>query len=247
MVALDQAGLPDLTQMPAFFASHWNSRIALNDLSAEDGMVLCEVAGATVAVSLMPVPIPWSELEGPCAAAQQWPEAAEVLGKHTSHLIVVVTGAPWDKIETSLFLTKVVAFVSSSVSACGIYWGGGTLVHTVALFADIAFSMSREYLPLYLWIDFRLTREDDGSLTLFTTGMRQFDFMEIEIVRTRTEPDAVIDRAFNIAHYLLDKGPILLDGHTIGMTMDEKIKVKHVPSIWDPNRKVYRLELWAQA
>jgi hypothetical protein len=242
MVALSQRTLPDLNKLQSFFEEHWNEKVNITNLRHDSESCSCVLADATIAISLMPMPIPWSQIEGPCATAWYWPEAAESLRNHQFHLIVAVTGSPHDKIDTALLLTKLVAFVAKGVQADGIYWGEGTLVHSVESFLNQALEMSREYLPLYLWIDFRVNSEENSSLTLFTTGMKYFGLMEIEILQSKNPPSMLMDRAFNIAHYLLDNGPILLDGHTIGISQEEKIQVRHLPSIWESSRKVYRLE-----
>src|SRR5690348_15763012 len=41
----------------------------------DDGKLVINAHGGFLAVSLMRAPIPWSELEGPCATAWWWPEA----------------------------------------------------------------------------------------------------------------------------------------------------------------------------
>ena len=47
----------------------------------------------TAAVTLVKQPIPWSQLEGPAAAAAwYWPEAAETLRPHEAHLLVTLGG-----------------------------------------------------------------------------------------------------------------------------------------------------------
>ena len=43
------------------------------------------------------------------------------------------------------------------------------------------------HLPLHLWIDLRIEPNDDGTLRLFTTGMKALDKMEIEIPQCRHE------------------------------------------------------------
>jgi hypothetical protein len=102
---------------------------------------------------------------------------------------------------------------------------------------------SLENLPLYLWIDFRCYPESKSAYTLFTTGLKSLGFMEIEIFKSRCAPSELVDAAFNVAHYLLDKGPILKDGDTIGTRVDECIRITHVKSFLERSETVYRLEM----
>jgi hypothetical protein len=103
--------------------------------------------------------------------------------------------------------------------------------------------MSEDYYPLYLWIDFRVIPASHGKWTLFTTGMGALGFLEIEVVETPRGPKEVVGFAFNIAHYLLDHGPILKHGDTIGLSATQKVGVTHTQSILEQRGKVYRLEL----
>ena len=64
-----------------------------------------------------------------------------------------------------------------------------------------------------------------------------------KLVAMREKPATLVDRAFNFAHYLLDRGPVLKDGDTIGLSAQERFRIRHVPSAADPTRTVYRIEL----
>lgn len=139
-------------------------------------------------------------------------------------------------------LTEAVAAILQTQVGVGVYWGPGTLVNPPEIFLEHAARMSDEYLPLYLWIDFRVKPDKGGSLTLFTTGMVALGFMEIEIVRSQIKPFDAVDMAFNIAHYLLDNGPVLDHGDTIGISEKQTIKISHVPSIFEGRGTVYMLE-----
>lgn len=242
MIALSSPVFPDQNQLFDFLKSTWPETPLAKDISNNDQTLTFDLGKAIAAVSLMPAPIPWEELEGPCATAWYWPEATQALKDHKYHLIVALMKSPFDTIDTTLLFTKLVASVAASVKADGIYWGAGTLVHCPETFIEQSKEMSQEYLPLYLWIDFRVQKGNIEKYTLFTTGMESLGFMEIEILNSECEPSLLIDRAYNIAHYLLDNGPILKDGNTIGLSEEEKILVRHVPSIFEASRKVYRLE-----
>jgi len=67
--------------------------------------------------------------------------------------------------------------------------------------------------------------------------------MELEVVASRAKAATLVDRAFNFTHYLLDHGPVLKDGDTIGLSAEERLRVRHLPSVVDPSREVYRVEL----
>ena len=57
--------------------------------------------------------------------------------------------------------------------------------------------------------------------------MKSLGFMEIEIRDSTESADDTVGLAFNIAHYLLDSGPILKDGDTIGLSAEQRLKISH--------------------
>ncbi len=56
----------------------------------------------TAPLSLMDSPIPWFDLEQPCATAWYWPEAAVSLRHHQAHILVAVFSEPEDRVATAL-------------------------------------------------------------------------------------------------------------------------------------------------
>ena len=143
-------------------------------------------------MALLPAPIPWSSLEGPCETAWWWPEAGARLRDHNSHLLVVLAGENGDPVRRSIALTHLTAAAAAHVDAAGVYWGGGRLVHDPRVFLEEARSTSPEKLPLHLWIDLRIEQNDDRTLRLFTTGMKALGKMEIEIPRCRRKADGTL-------------------------------------------------------
>ncbi len=142
----------------------------------------------------------------------------------------------------ALALTHLTAAVATHVNAAGIYWGSGRLVHDPRVFVAEARRASAENLPLLLWADFRVETNEDGTLRLFTTGMKAFEKMEIEIPRSRRKAAEVFDFACSIANYILTRGAEVRDGHTVGRNEDEKVVAAHAPSMWDSQMTVLRLD-----
>lgn len=46
----------------------------------------------------------------------------------------------------------------------------------------------------------------------------------------------------NIAHYLIQSGPVIKDGNTVGGSADERVRVLHRPSMIDQGRRVYKID-----
>jgi hypothetical protein len=245
MVALSKPVLPDLEKLVKVYDEHWPDQPPLTAGAAEpsSGTLSLRTSDVEFNVGLLPMAIPWAELSGPAETAWHWPEAAAVLEKHSAHLVVTASTSAPDVIDLMLALTRVVAAVALSTPALGIYWRGATQVHDVQPFVDEAKTASRERLPLYLWLRFGLVGEEDGTTSLHTTGLADVADMEIEFPHAHLDPETLVDRAFNIAHYLLDNGPVLKDGDTIGISAAERLDIRHAPSMFDAQRRVYSLTL----
>jgi len=242
MVALDTPSLPRQEEMLKTLASLSGITVSPLTVEAQESTLAFPLDGNTAAVAILPAPIPWSNLEGPCETAWWWPDASEKMRAHNSHLLVALRGESGNAARQSIALTHLTAAVAAHVDAAGIYWGGGALVHDPQVFLEEARNASENNLPLHLWIDFRIESNDDGTLRLFTTGMKTFDRMEIEIPHSGREPAEVFEFAYSIADYILSRGAEVRDGHTVGRREDEKVLATHAPSLWDNQMTVLRLD-----
>jgi hypothetical protein len=50
-----------------------------------------------------------------------------------------------------------------------------------------------------------------------------------------------VDYQPRIAHYLIQSGPVIADGNTVGGTAEERILVHHRPSMIDKKKTVYKI------
>jgi hypothetical protein len=241
MIALNNKYLPPEQEIFDFLKQMWPLTPEVSDVVRENDTVTFTISDNLGSIALIPAPIPWSELEGPCATAWYWPTACEALRGHKAHVIVSLNQASLQPTEQALLLTKLVAAVAATTNSAGIYWGAGTVVHSPEEFLNQSKDVSPESMPLMLWIDFRLQEEADGSFTMFTTGMEAFGLMEIEAVQVNKDPKELSSFVYDVAHYLLENGPIVQDGDTIGGSEIERIEVRYEASMWDSSKKVYRL------
>jgi hypothetical protein len=54
--------------------------------------------------------------------------------------------------------------------------------------------------------------------------------LEIEIPNVAMQPGELREWVMNITCYLIENGPILKDGNTIGATEEAMFRIRHVPS-----------------
>lgn len=242
MVLLKDKTLPPEARLLEFLRASERETPPVTLVERRPDRFALTIGDDTATISLEPSAIPWADLEGPCRSAWYWPEAAAALRDHAAHVAIVLLPQGQDRISAALALTSLVAAVAASANAAGVFWTSGGLVHAPEAFISYCREPGGEYLPLNLWIDFSLMRNDDGTCSLFTTGMEEFDLMEIEVHGSREDPELLLERAFKMAHYLLENGPIVEDGETVELSDEERCLVRFGPSMWDNSVQVLRLE-----
>jgi hypothetical protein len=217
---------------------------AVSGVNRGDGGVFSfDVGDEFLALALMPAPYP--DLEGPIATSWMWPRQPpiETVKRHRSHLLITATGGAADPVRRRLVLTTVTALAAKQPGVMAVYWPEAALVLFPPVFVDMAEKLNLpEAPPLYLWVDLRAFRNEDGTTGLFTTGLSALGHMEIEIPRIDMEPGELREWLLNMMYYLLEKGPVLKHGQTIGMTAEQKIRILHCPSSFGHPGTVIRLE-----
>jgi hypothetical protein len=146
-------------------------------------------------------------------------------------LLVTMVGGKEDPVARRLMMTAVVAAAAAQPGVVAVYWGEGTLLHYPPVFLIYSESFaSPQAPPIQLWVDIRVFRNEDGTSGLFTTGLRALGHKEIEAPRMPMPPAELRDWMENIIYYLLENGPVLKDGQTIGVSAEDQIPIRHVHS-----------------
>jgi hypothetical protein len=242
LVLLDKPELPEFEDVSRFIGQMYPEPPTLQVAGSTDNLFTCTIGEYTAAVTLVPRPVPWSQLEGPCATAWYWPTAGEALKDNQAHLLVALVDEGSKSIEKSMALTQLVAGLVGTAPTQGVFWGPGRLVHPSQAFLDQAQQMSPRDLPLFLWIDFRVEQEADGTYRLYTTGLEALGKSEIEIREFAGEPQVMLEYAYNVAHYLVTKQKQINEGDTVGITDEVQATIHLSHSMFDENMEVVRLE-----
>lgn len=208
----------------------------------ENGRLVFALGDAHVAVSLMPRPIPWSQLEGPCAGAWWWKNATRRMRDHTHHFLVAVIGGPVEPVERRIILTHVVSAVLRGTDAVGVYWVEATTVHEPKAFLEQAASIGPKKIPGPLWLDVIVQKNDDGSHRCYTTGMEPLGFREIEVERAHATPVEMIGFLGNVATRIVNERKTFAAGDKVARTAEERYTVSYGPSMVGRG-EVMRLEI----
>ncbi len=217
--------------MAAWHAEHYPEAPQPQPSGSTDKLLTMTLGEFTAAVTLVPRPIPWSQLEGPCATAWYWSEAEGALRPHAAHLLVTLIDEGGRAIDKAAALTRLTAALAATAPSMGVFWGPGRLVHPPAAFIEQAADVREKNWPLFLWIDFRIEPMDDGSLRLFTTGLEALGETELEVPRYSGNAQNLLDFVYNIAHYVLSRRKKINDGDTIGLTDEVQVTARRGPSM----------------
>ena len=242
LVPLDRAESPSFAKIAEWHAKHFPGAPQPALASSTEKLLTFSIGEFTAAATLVDRPIPWSQLEGPCATAWYWPDAAEALRDHPAHLLVTLIDEGGAAVKKAACLTRITAALAATAEAPGVFWGPGRLVHPTDAFVAQAVQMRDDNLPLFLWIDFRIEQADEGALRLYTTGLEALGQNELEAAEFRGAPQELLDVAYNLAHYVLDQRKVISDGDTMGMTDDVQVTVRRGPSLLGGDMEVLRLE-----
>src|SRR4051812_3209045 len=88
MVATKTERLPRKETILQVLRDHIGDGVVPEDVEWQDGSLVFSLADASVAISMMPGPIPWSDLEGPCVTAYSWPAATMIMKAAKFHCLV---------------------------------------------------------------------------------------------------------------------------------------------------------------
>lgn len=223
------------------FAAKWSDLPSPSDVEQGDGTVSFNVGENSVIIAKMPAPFPWSDLEGPCATSVLWPSAEDDLKNHQRHAVVTVTG-DLDPLAMSVLLTQAtVSVMAATPSALGVYWGNATLIVPKDIFIDFATEVMPLGPPLHIWVDFRVGPDSERTSAGFTHGMQALGHMEFEAKQAAEPPGELRERFLALGSYVVENGPVIRDGDTVGEDEHERIRVVYSDSEFGHEEQVMRL------
>jgi hypothetical protein len=209
-----------------------------------EGNIITVAHGETTVGFLahMPAPIPNQEAEENADRNFLWLNGRAEAAKHRSHVIVTNIGAgDQTPVESAITVSRLALVALKLFDAIGVYWGNASVCNSRQVFEGFCENISEEHVPVPVWLRFQPIRASDDEIGIYTLGMRQFGLMDIEVDRCRMNLQELFEFVSNIAHYLIQSGPVIADGNTVGGTEDERILVHHRPSMVDAHRRVYKI------
>jgi hypothetical protein len=238
-LVFEETPSPDEADVRAALTRHLPDAATVSDIEIDEKTISISMGDQSAIIGLIDAPIPWEDLEGPCATSWLWDEATDVMKAHQGHALILVQGH--SQLDGCVQLTKIMAAATEFLNATGVYWGHGSVVLPPDQWRDLAKDASVEEPPLLAWIEFRVQTSADGKFSVLTTGLDYFDCMEIEIIDSTHSIEEVLNLAMGVA-YITIKGEQIPDGDTVGPDDETKIFARHRDSVWDREEKVLQLE-----
>lgn len=194
-------------------------------------------------VALMPAAVPKGEADEAARFSvssfrNQWK-----LPSHCAHLLVTLhASADTPRLVQLSRFTSLLAAVTKCSPAIGVYWGNAGATHDSEFFVSIA--SDQGVTPrMMLWSGMSIAREKNGRLSLLSLGMKQLNLPDLLLISGDSGANAALEMMFDLLAYVAQRGEALPDGHTVGRSADERLRVRYVPSPLDPAKKVWRVEL----
>lgn len=242
MVLLEHDAPVDLRALRDSLARNWPDLPPATNFKQADNTISFDLGANNVILGKMPAPIPWSDLEGPCATSILWPTATQDVPRHRLHWIVTAMG-DLNPLPLSTLLTQATAaLVEACPAAMGVYWGNATLLVPKQIFCEFAREILPHGPPVFIWVDFRVGRDSPQTTAGFTTGMAALGHMEFETRNCPEAPGDLRERLVALVNYVLEHGPVIRDGDTVGEDEHERIRVDFKPSSFGQERTVMRLD-----
>lgn len=216
-------------QLAADLKADWGIVVADSDINEEQGNVVCTIDGMMVAVSLMPAPIPGEEAVENAKTNFFWKEAVSVAETHRGHLLVAVLPHQNPLTDVGILMVKCCASALKQPHAIGINTLG--TVFAPDFYIDCANCLHNGDFPIMNLVFFGLYSRDGGkTISGYTYGMSCFCKEELEVLDSAHTVGEVHEFLTVIASYIIESDVTLLDGETIGFTVDQKLPITKSPA-----------------
>lgn len=241
-LALNSDKLPKKEAFVKALAEQFGKDVKLEkiEIDQEERSVSLTINGHVCVMMQLGRPIPWGDLEGPCATTYFWKDATKMMKAHKDHYICTMLGGK-TKYQQTLYLTKAMAALAATSDTAGIYWGNATLVTEPSDFIELAKEATAKKPPITLWVDYRMWHGENKKFNVVTTGLDAFGKMDVEIIDSERKRSEVMNIVM-AAVYVQLMGDVFKDGDTIGHDNKMKIPTKHAKSLWEREGKVLRID-----
>lgn len=237
-IALSAPAEPDGDALAAHVKSRFADalNISVSVQPGQTGALLLEMGGVMITVMSVDKPLPPDAFARGLETNRRWREAETAMQSHQAHLIVA-TLSEVDGRDAALNGSACVSFVTAALvettPALGVMWTSGQALTQAATFVSEAEGLVQHKLPILAWISLDVYRGPDAAggaatFTMYSNGLRPFVGRELEFPPTAAEPSALAMRMIGTCQYLIERGLVLADGDTLGVSERERIRAQYM-------------------
>ena len=240
MVLLENAAF-DVEQFKQDLLDQWDivSATSANDMKAGAAVVTKDVDSVDTAdmeeahvliiddVKVVIAPfafaMPAEALEPGALRNYLFDNALDVVMKHTNHVAISIVEGTGNALEESVLLSKLLAVATVQTGATAIYTNG--VLYEADKYYQETENLRDDVLPMVnlVWVD--IDFEEDGTVSLYTSGMEELDQLNVEFLHCPWDPERAWNYILSVANYMLTSRKELADGDSIGRTETEELVV----------------------
>lgn len=231
-----------------------NVPIELHPSSASPGREIGEgfvlsIEGLPIVVLFAPRPLPPDSYAQALNLNRIWPDAGPAMAAGRGH-VVIATAAEVTTHGMALNASAYVSFVASvlidMIPSIGVVWTNGQALRIAADFRSNTLSLLERKMPVLNWVAFWILTAPPSAaglpqVVLMTSGLMPFIGREIEWMPSTQPLPALFERLIGTCTYLIENGPVIGDGETLGQTAAEKIRARYVAQGQRPGIPVLQL------
>ena len=152
-----------------------------------------------------------------------WDDALDAVIQHTSHVAISIVEGPDKSLEEGILLAKLLSVATKQTGTTAIYTND--VLYEADMYYKETENLRDDVLPMVnlVWVD--IDFEEDGTISLYTSGMEEFDQLNVEFLHCPWDPERAWNYILSVANYILVSGKELTDGDSVGRTEEEQLIV----------------------
>ena len=152
-----------------------------------------------------------------------WDDALDAVIQHTSHVAISIVEGPGKPLEEGILLAKLLSVATEQTGTTAIYTND--VLYEADMYYKETENLRDDVLPMVnlVWVD--IDFEEDGTISLYTSGMEEFDQLNVEFLHCPWDPERAWNYILSVANYVLTSGKELTDGDSVGRTEEEQLIV----------------------
>ena len=211
-------------------------------------ILLGKIDDRLVKIIFVGAPNPLSKDERFFKAAWWWRSAYKDLAVRKSHVSISLPASK-DARRDQLLLGKLTAGVIADTNALGVIWETANAVNRADRFAS-QMAKAKKLMPVSLAVSVRLGHDKDfpekrgkPAWLAVTNGLTSMGLKELETRGYYGKPQDLLNLFWNVSSYLMRKGDVIKDNHTIGSETERQFVFNELPSSLGTGGRVLRMKV----